>query len=75
MGDYFSTGTAHSQKRVTVKGPIDEPEKVCINISNLDGLVMARLSDAPFGQLSLRNFIWFIPELIDDKEGKGFVPI
>ena len=39
-GDYFYWH-AHSKAR-NVKGPIDTPEKVCINVSLLDGLVLAR---------------------------------
>ena len=39
-GDYFYWH-AHSKAR-NVKGPIVEPEKVCINVSLLDGLVLAR---------------------------------
>jgi nitroimidazol reductase NimA-like FMN-containing flavoprotein (pyridoxamine 5'-phosphate oxidase superfamily) len=66
-GDYFYWH-AHSKAR-NVKGPIDEPEKVCINISQLDGLVMAR--SAMHHSVNYRSVTLFgAPELIDDKEEK-----
>jgi nitroimidazol reductase NimA-like FMN-containing flavoprotein (pyridoxamine 5'-phosphate oxidase superfamily) len=66
-GDYFYWH-AHSKAR-NVKGPIDEPEKVCINISQLDGLVMAR--SAMHHSVNYRSVTLFgVPELIDDKEEK-----
>jgi len=66
-GDYFYWH-AHSKAR-NVKGPIDEPEKVCINISLLDGLVLAR--SAMHHSVNYRSVTLFgVPELIEDKEEK-----
>ena len=66
-GDYFYWH-AHSKAR-NVKGPIDAPEKVCINISQLDGLVMAR--SAFHHSVNYRSVTLFgVPELIDDKDEK-----
>ena len=55
-GDYLYWH-GHSKAR-NVKGPIDAQEKVCINISQLDGLVMARSASPPFSKLSLGDLIW-----------------
>ncbi|MFT2098350.1 pyridoxamine 5'-phosphate oxidase family protein [Marinomonas sp. 2405UD66-6] len=66
-GDYFYWH-AHSKAR-NVKGPIDEPQKVCINISLLDGLVMAR--SAMHHSVNYRSVTLFgVPELIEDKDEK-----
>ncbi len=66
-GDYFYWH-AHSKAR-NVKGPIDKPEKVCINISLLDGLVLAR--SAMHHSVNYRSVTLFgVPELVDDKEEK-----
>ncbi|MEO9274718.1 pyridoxamine 5'-phosphate oxidase family protein [Marinomonas sp. 5E14-1] len=66
-GDYFYWH-AHSKAR-NVKGPIDEPQKVCINISLLDGLVLAR--SAMHHSVNYRSVTLFgMPELIEDKDEK-----
>lgn len=66
-GDYFYWH-AHSKAR-NVKGPIDTPEKVCINVSLLDGLVLAR--SAMHHSVNYRSVTLFgVPELIEDKEEK-----
>lgn len=66
-GDYFYWH-AHSKAR-NVKEPIDEPQKVCINISLLDGLVMAR--SAMHHSVNYRSVTLFgVPELIEDKDEK-----
>ncbi|MBR7888185.1 pyridoxamine 5'-phosphate oxidase family protein [Marinomonas sp. A79] len=66
-GDYFYWH-AHSKAR-NVQGPIDEPEKVCINISLLDGLVLAR--SAMHHSVNYRSVTLFgVPELIEDKAEK-----
>ncbi|QRV22352.1 pyridoxamine 5'-phosphate oxidase family protein [Marinomonas foliarum] len=66
-GDYFYWH-AHSKAR-NVKGPIVEPEKVCINVSLLDGLVLAR--SAMHHSVNYRSVTLFgVPELIDDKDEK-----
>ncbi len=66
-GDYFYWH-AHSKAR-NVKGPIDEPQKVCINISLLDGLVLAR--SAMHHSVNYRSVTLFgVPELIEDKDEK-----
>lgn len=66
-GDYFYWH-AHSKAR-NVKGPIDAPEKVCINVSLLDGLVLAR--SAMHHSVNYRSVTLFgVPELIEDKEEK-----
>lgn len=66
-GDYFYWH-AHSKAR-NVKGPIDTPEKVCINVCLLDGLVLAR--SAMHHSVNYRSVTLFgVPELIDDKEEK-----
>ena len=66
-GDYLYWH-GHSKAR-NVKGPIDEAEKVCINISLLDGLVMAR--SAFHHSVNYRSVTLFgIPERIDDAQEK-----
>lgn len=66
-GDYLYWH-GHSKAR-NVKAPIDEPEKVCINICQLDGLVLAR--SAFHHSVNYRSVTLFgVPELIEDKEEK-----
>ncbi|TYL46526.1 pyridoxamine 5'-phosphate oxidase family protein [Marinomonas sp. IMCC 4694] len=66
-GDYLYWH-GHSKAR-NVKGPIDQPEKVCINMSLLDGLVMAR--SAFHHSVNYRSVTLFgVPERIDDREEK-----
>ncbi len=66
-GDYLYWH-GHSKAR-NVKGPIDAPEKVCINISQLDGLVMAR--SAFHHSVNYRSVTLFgVPEWIEDHEEK-----
>ncbi|MCV2401990.1 pyridoxamine 5'-phosphate oxidase family protein [Marinomonas sp. C2222] len=66
-GDYLYWH-AHSQAR-NIRGVIGEPEKICINISLLDGLVMAR--SAFHHSVNYRSVTLFgVPELIEDKAEK-----
>ncbi|MGO2353839.1 MAG: pyridoxamine 5'-phosphate oxidase family protein [Marinomonas foliarum] len=66
-GDYLYWH-GHSKAR-NVKGPIDAQEKVCINISQLDGLVMAR--SAFHHSVNYRSVTLFgVPERVEEKEEK-----
>jgi len=66
-GDYLYWH-GHSKAR-NVKGLIDNPEKICINISQLDGLVMAR--SAFHHSVNYRSVTLFgIPEWVEEKEEK-----
>ena len=66
-GDYLYWH-GHSKAR-NIKGPIDAAEKVCINISQLDGLIMAR--SAFHHSVNYRSVTLFgVPELVEDKEEK-----
>lgn len=66
-GDYLYWH-GHSKAR-NVKGPIDNPEKVCINICQLDGLVMAR--SAFHHSVNYHSLTLFgVPELISDRDEK-----
>ncbi|RBO86193.1 pyridoxamine 5'-phosphate oxidase family protein [Marinomonas aquiplantarum] len=66
-GDYFYWH-AHSKAR-NVKGPIDDPEKVCINVSLLDGLVMAR--SAMHHSVNYRSVTLFgVPERVEEQDEK-----
>lgn len=66
-GDYFYW---HGQSKArNVKGPVDDQEKVCINVCLLDGLVLAR--SAMHHSVNYRSVTLFgVPEMITDTEEK-----
>ncbi|MGB5996049.1 pyridoxamine 5'-phosphate oxidase family protein [Marinomonas sp.] len=66
-GEYFYWH-GHAKAR-NIKAPIDDAEKVCINICQLDGLVMAR--SAMHHSVNYRSVTLFgVPELIENTDEK-----
>jgi len=67
-GEYFYWH-GHAKAR-NIKAPIDDTEKVCINLCQLDGLVLAR--SAMHHSVNYRSVTLFgVPELIEDAEEKA----